>query len=243
MGPDGSSQEVGRLARHDEAGESFVRGQQDQRDPKIEIALLVAVQQVAVERRLHEGRGQRLIALAEVLLRARLLRGWLPGSARGTPPTPSTSPPPHALAQPGREVHARHAARRIVRPGETGEIRMAEPAGKAGQIGGDSIGESHGRRAEIESLHRQEATQVSVRFRSRLQSSRTRHTAPSSPGRGPEYLDPSCRFGKGESSANLKGTVQRASNRSRVLIPLRGASRQALLANQSPHCSCRRVSC
>jgi len=36
---------------------------------------------------------------------------------------------------------------------------MAEPSGKAGQIGGDSIGESHGRRAEIEILHRQEATQ------------------------------------------------------------------------------------
>ena len=217
-------------------------GEEDERHPKLEIAFLGAAQQVAVERRLHEGRGQRLKALAEVLFRAAYSGVRFPDPPEVLPDTFDVAPA-RALAQPGREVHARDATRRIVRPGETGEIRMAEPPGKAGQIGGDSIGESHGRRAEIKSLHRQEATQVSVRFRSRLQSSRTRHTAPSSPGRGPEYLDPSCRFGKGESSANLKGTVQRAGNRSRLLIPHHGASGQALPTNQSPHCSCRRVFC
>ena len=90
VGPDGSSEEVGCLARHDEAGESLVGGQQDERHPKIEITFLGAVQQVAVERRCMS-RGQRL-------KRWRKSSSELPtpGFASRTrqrySPTPSTSP-------------------------------------------------------------------------------------------------------------------------------------------------------
>ena len=82
----------------------------------------------------------------------------------------------HPLPQPGREVGARHAARRIVGPRETGKVRVAEPVGEAGQIGGDSIGECDRRRAEVESLRRHEATLVRFRIRA-TRSGRAGHDA------------------------------------------------------------------
>ena len=166
VGTDGGGEEIGRFARHDEAGEPFVGREEDEGDPEIQVALLGAIEEVAIERRLHEGCRQRLEALAEVLLgmsRARIRLTDAPEILTDGFDVASSDP----LPDPGREVHAGDAARGVVRPRKTGEVGMAESARKAGQFGGDSIGECHGRRAEIESLHRHEATQVSVRVRSR----------------------------------------------------------------------------
>src|SRR5512145_2092518 len=62
---------------------------------------------------------------------------------------------------------------------------MTEPLSKAWQVGGDSIGERHGRRAEVESLHRHEATLASVHFNAGygIRSSGVLPCAPPSPAR------------------------------------------------------------
>ena len=126
--------EVRRLAGHDEAGESLVHRQQDQRDLQVEIGRLVTVLEVAVERRredpvreLRVAGPQPFHALAEAGVRLPHAEEILGDRV--------DIPTRNALAKPGREVRARHAAGGRVRAGQAGKIRMSLPGRVGEQIG------------------------------------------------------------------------------------------------------------
>ena len=155
MGAHGGGEEIGGLAGHDESREAFVSRQEDQRHPEVEVCLLRPVAQMVAQLCLEQGPGQLPEAAPELLLRG-------PGPRIGLPDAPEVLPrgvgitAAHSISQPEGEIHARHAARGIVRSRETGEVRVPDPIGEAGQICGDSIGHCERRGAWGESLHRYE---------------------------------------------------------------------------------------
>ena len=107
------SHEVGRLARHDEAGEPFVHRQQRQRDPQIQEGRLVAAAQVSVERGVDACRRPAGCSWPAIARGSRRGPGWLPGSGRGTPPRRPR--PAAASARPARARSPRTARSSPVR--------------------------------------------------------------------------------------------------------------------------------
>ena len=227
VGTDRRRQEIRGLAGHDEPREALVGGQQDQRHPEVQVPLLGPIAEVHAQLRLEQRRGQVPVPSPELLLRASHAGIGLPDAPEVLPGGVGVAAA-HPLPQPGREVHARHTARRIVGPREAGKVRVADPVGEAGQIGGDSVGECDRGGAEVESLHRHERPWF--RFWNsghRLRSSGARRRVPPSPaqaGRSYMLAHPAV-LARVRPTANLRGWDQRAGNRG-VSLMSAAASRQ-----------------
>ena len=131
--------ELGRLARHDEAGEPFVDRQHDERRAQLQHRL-IAARQMSVERRGEEHARERTVVLPE-------LEHRFADAGIGLAHTPEIlADRVHVVrldpqSQPRREIHARHAAGRTVGPAETGKVRVPLPAGKSLDVGRVAVGQ------------------------------------------------------------------------------------------------------
>ncbi len=141
--------EVGRLARHDEAGEALVRGQHHQRHPEVEVGLVGAQLQMPAQRRGEQRLGQVGVLPEHLLV--------IPAALRVGPAHPPevlghavAVARAHPFPDPGREVRAGDTIGRVVRAGQAGKLAVSFPGRVAQEIdAGIVAGENGGRAAKF----------------------------------------------------------------------------------------------